>query len=234
MVVFNRVAILAQFSALSILMLMWIRALEITSLADQMARSSTRAEGGDSHSQKTGSQRGTMTSSERWRSVKHSHNEALLRLEAEKKQQIYIRLCLGVNVIVWVLVLGSLAKNSDQWYDINILAISSLCWVEACITLVIGLRTALALQRELAPTTITNADLNVNQYRVETGLKGWARCMCSCVSPFYRLFFSRDDSQYGLQIQRDVVKTIVGVSVIVFIFFLLRSLAFLNRPVLEE
>jgi hypothetical protein len=234
MVVMNRVAILLQFSALSILILMWVRALEITSLANKMSKAETLAL--NQQSQRAGS---NMPSSERPRSLKSSHNDALLRLEAEKKQRIYIRGVLLFNLVIWAVILGSLADDSVQWYHINLIAISLMCWIEACITLVIGLRTALALQKELSATlAISNADLNQGQHRVETGWKGalYCLCCCTCLGPFYRLFFAskrKGQSQYGLQIQRDVVKTILTVSVIVFFFFFLRSLAFLNRPILE-
>jgi hypothetical protein len=221
--VINRTAILVQFTAVSLLMLMWLRALQITRLAYDLSHRH--------HEQHQNAQRGIQSA---------PVDEATIRWEAEKKEKFRIRVAIFCNVTVWCFILGTCAaalRNYD-WYDANIILISILCLLEAVITLAIGLKTSLMLQRELAPVFLAN---NNNNLTNDTKSKNMGclqstkeLCGCSDLYSLYLLFFSKTESALGLQLQRDVLKTLLNVTLVVFVFFLIRSFSFMYRPVADE
>ncbi len=57
---------------------------------------------------------------------------------------------------------------------------------------------------------------------------------CSEVYYLYLLFFSKRNAAYGLQIQREILRNLLIVSTICFIFFLIRSVAFGYTYLIEE
>jgi hypothetical protein len=66
---------------------------------------------------------------------------------------------------------------------------------------------------------------------LHTGVqRGGALCsvrgVCRAIVELYSLFFDRDHSALGLQLQRDVLRSVLTVSFIVFLFFALRAFAF--------
>ena len=246
MLIANRTAILLQFSALSILILMWIRALHLTAMADKIERLSITTQALETPvnaSQATsimGGGKGDNTSNNRLSTgstrSSSAETERQVKIATERQQQQTVRAVLLLNVVVWLIILVSLvAEQSNLWYDINIIAISVLCLLQAVFTLGIGLRTAIAMNKELSPVLISNMnDFKQDRPGQRQWLKQFDCCGCASLYSIYKLFFSREGSKNGLQLQRQVLKTIIGVSLVIFIFYFLRSLSFLSRPVLGE
>ena len=234
----NRLAILVQFTAISVLMLMWMRALQITRLSYAMLR--TKAQGNSA--EKTD-----------LRVLQHSLDNKDIHAAAEKEQKLKIRFIVIVNIVTWLFViLSTLVVGRDYlWYDINIIALSTLCLCEAVVTLVIGLRTSMALQRELAPVFVNsaaggnaNSKIGVpgsskvgNSYYESVVSLFQSSCnFCGCYDLFslYQLFFSKAESVLGLQLQRDVLRTLLNVTLICFVFFVIRSFGFAYHPLADE
>ena len=219
-VLINRMAILLQFTAISLLMLMWLRALQITRLTYDLSHRY--------HEQHLNAQKGIQSA---------PVDEATIRYEAQEKEKFRIRLAVFCNVATWCFILGTCAIGSDNWYDANIIMISVLCLAEAVITLTIGLKTSLMLQKELAPVFLAN-NVNITSDTKSRNL-GWFQsakdfCGCSDLYSLYLLFFSKTESALGLQLQRDVLKTLLHVTLVIFVFFLIRSFAFMYRPTADD
>eukprot|EP01039_Chlorochromonas_danica_P006926 gene6926-7661_t len=214
------------------------------------------------------------------RELENKHKQAVVRYETERRQQQFVRLTIIVNIIVWAIILATLAQSDDFWYAINLICISCLCLLEAIMTLIIGFNIALRLQRDcnriddvslsssssssLSSPSLsrrgeqeegegkdvekggegTNHNHNRNHRRCCCGGSGGssssstASCSCcSCVKTFchdlyglYNVFFAEDVTR-SLRLQREVLRTIIGVTFVVFFFFLIRSIAFSFYPI---
>lgn len=328
--VINRIAILLQFSALAVLILMWMRALKITQIAYTKQPSSllppsssfvgNRApKDRDQSTQSSAalvqspSRQSNSSSLQRQTTLTQASRQALMfkQVEAQFQRLVWY---VGVFVaIVWLSILLSLLGDTDyhrssssQYFQANIIMISTLCLCEAFFTLIVGFRTALALQKELAPVFVSSSAAQApgagskhshltaatpsgllprgSNYGTSAiasrGLKTagssgdlvalgggahderllsqgsdagherwWHRVLCggggssskTCCAALldccgfraflslYRLFFTRSQSALGLQLQRDVLRSLLTVSLIVFVFFFLRAFGFLFR-----
>lgn len=329
--VINRIAILLQFSALAVLILMWMRALKITQIAYTKQPSSllmpsasfagNRApKDRDQSTQSPGaltqspSRQSNSSSLQRQTTLTQASRQALMfkQVEAQFQRLVWY---VGVFVaIVWLSILLSLLGDTDyhrssssQYFQANIIMISTLCLCEAFFTLIVGFRTALALQKELAPVFVSSSATQApgagskhshltaatpsgllarsGNYGPSSSIAGrglkttgsngdlvalgggahderllsqgsdaghercWQRALCcgvrgggkSCCAALldccgfraflslYRLFFTRSQSALGLQLQRDVLRSLLTVSLIVFVFFFLRAFGFLFR-----
>jgi hypothetical protein len=238
----NRIAMLLQFSALSLLMLMWNRAIAISKLTDVVfAKDAVHDSQNNSDNLKNYSRARVML--EKYKAATQS---VFGDTNAFKSYfQFSSLLALLVNISVWGFVLGSLASNTYLWYNINIIGISMACLLAAIGTLFVGLRVSITLQKALSPIYISNA--GATGYNQEQSLKCvclgqyGARCeyMLGCCGLFslYSFIFNfkhQCDLRQGLHMQREVLKVILSVSAITSIFFLLRGLCFMYRPIIEE
>lgn len=251
--ILNRLAILLQFTALAVLILMWLRALQITKIAyaKQNTESTTAALSFHSpqlvrvdshHSEYSNS--GHLSRPSEHRSSMH----ALMFREVETRHRKVVKYA-GVFIFcIWVVILVSLIGDVQVGhtdYDANVIMISSLCLMEAVFTLVVGLRTAVILQKELAPVFLTSSAVKGRRGMTQTrlmshdseagqplSLRGMCSQMIDCCGMrafvnLYRLFFYRSDSALGLQLQRDVLRSLLTVSFVTFIFFFLRAVGYL-------
>lgn len=329
--VINRIAILLQFSALAVLILMWMRALKITQIAytkqpSSLLPSSASFAGNrapkdrDQSTQspaaltQSPSRQSNSSSLQRQTTLTQASRQALMfkQVEAQFQRLVWY---VGVFVaVVWLSILLSLLGDTDyhrssssQYFQANIIMISTLCLCEAFFTLIVGFRTALALQKELAPVFVSSSATQApgagskhshltaatpsgllarsGNYGASSSIAGrglktggssgdlvalgggahderllsqgsdaghercWHRALCcgvrgggkSCCAALldccgfraflslYRLFFTRSQSALGLQLQRDVLRSLLSVSLIVFVFFFLRAFGFLFR-----
>lgn len=289
MLVFNRVAILLQFTAVSILMLMWLRAVNISNLTDReiqhlqrmqgsksaadcdrsesgshhyahsgrvgivskngpavaagAAATSAAASGGDSdEADKKNEMRDPNFRANRVQSLQLANETVVQRCIHEKKFRNFHIVVVAANAIVWILILCSLADSNQ--YDVNSLLISLLCLAEALCTLVVGVRVGIALKQALAPVFVTydsSADYQQSdqQRQLAQGhrwgqVRQWCRRGCGWwmeIVGLYSLIFCWDRQQQGLRMQREVLKVVLSVSSICALFFLLRSVGFMYRPI---
>lgn len=242
--IFNRMSILYQFTAISILMLMWLRALQITQMTYQISHHHLEENPDlDDESATNSEAKQTKGKSNPTRAVASGTtkppvlDEAAVRAEAERKQTMRIRVALAVNVFTWCFILGTCFHGDSRWYAVNLIMLSTLCLAEAIITLTIGVRTSLMLQKELTPVfQASNINLTTQTKIKKNGLFYRLQEYCGCADFYslYQLFFSKTESALGLQLQRDVLKTLLNVSFIVFIFFFVRSFSFIYETSAEE
>lgn len=230
----NRMGILLQFTAISVLMLMWLRALQITQMSFQRNRRTLEGrsaveDSGHPVDLKRSKQSSTGQIALRKKSTAQflAIDEAAIRYDAERRQKTRIRFFSAANLIVWCFILGSTFSPDPSWYTVNLVMISGLCLVEALVTLIVGMRTSLMLQKELTPV-FQASNMNL---ATQSKLKVVRCCGCADLYSLYQLFFSKSESALGLQLQRDVLKTLLTVSMVVFVFFFVRSFSFMYESV---
>ena len=246
--VINRLAMLCQFSGLTVLMLMWIRAISIAKLTDTAFNETSRniiALSKDTVA--VGVKDKAIRSQERRNRVQRyqeASQAVLTKVTADNLFKRFYMLTAAVNFVVWVFVLASLANTSKRWYDINIISISMVCLAIAFVTLFVGIRVSLALHVALSPVYMSNE--GAAAYNQEQNLK--CVCMgrygatceyvmgCCGLCDLYSFIFNKNksDTRQGLQMQREVLKVILSVSTITSFFFLIRAFCFLYRPIVEE
>jgi hypothetical protein len=238
--IINRIALLLQFSGISLLMLMWSRAIAISRMTDAAYNESEKANAVENGRDTVlEDQRGV-----RLQRYREAMQTVMTKLTGMSTFQNYIAVTVIVNIIVWGFVLGSLANTSDLWYNINIIGISMASLLAAVGTLAVGLWVSVALHSALTPvyvnqqgsTTYTSAQ----RLRCVCMGRYGARCervlgCCGLCSLYAFIFnYNQSDTRQGLQMQREVLKVILSVSTISSLFFLLRSLCFMYRPVFLE
>ena len=236
--VLNRIALLLQFSGLSLLMLMWSRAIAISKMTDIAYQ--------ENHAEEAALENGRDASmfDTRLQRYQNAAQEVMSKLTNMNTFQSYIVITVIVNFIVWAFVLGSLASNTYLWYDINIIGISIACLLVAVGTLYVGLRVSIALHVALKPVYLSSGGTpGYSQEQtprcVCMGQYG-ARCehllgCCGLCSLYAFIFdYQQSDTRQGLQMQREVLKVILSVSTITSFFFLVRSLCFMYRPIILE
>lgn len=238
--IINRVAILLQFTALTILILMWLRALQITKIV------STKG----NHVEPISALSFNSNQSANAIPIERETAQIYQYKQVEMIYMRYARFSAAFTVIIWIVLLVSLAgddaDSNRRFYNANVIMISSICLLQAVFTLVVGIRTALVLQKELTPVflsshgdIINNNNRNYSQDSDSPySLYSWyscRHCFHQCVDScglqslidLYRLFFYRTESALGLQLQRDVLRSLLTVSFVTFVFFFLRALGFL-------
>jgi hypothetical protein len=208
--IINRIAILLQFTAVSVLMLLWLRALQITQLTYEL----------NHHRNKLVNQK----------SPKPLHyDESTIREEAEKREKLRTQIAVICNALTWIAVIVTCAITDERLDELNINILSILCLLEAFVTMGIGIKTSLMLQREMAPVFVTNnRNITNDNKSKDVGYCQSMKDVCGCSSLYslYQLFFSKTESALGLQMQRDVLKTLLHVTFVVAIFFTIRSFCF--------
>eukprot|EP01032_Pedospumella_encystans_P022176 gene22176-25132_t len=246
--VVNRIALLFQFSGLTVLMLMWIRAISIAKLTDTAYNETSKNLIALSKATvAVGVKDKAIRSQERRNRVQRYHEASQAVLTKITADNLFRRFYLATavaNLAVWVFVLASLADDSELWYDINIIGLGLVCLIIAFSTLFVGVRVSLALHVALSPVYMsTDGAAAYNQEQVLKcvcmGRYG-ATCEyvmgCCGLCELYSFIFNtnKSDTRQGLQMQREVLKVILSVSTITSIFFLIRSFCFMYRPLLEE
>lgn len=238
----NRIALLLQFSGLSLLMLMWTRAIAISKMTDIAFQESG---GTETNSMENGRDAVLVDRLKlRLQRYQEATQAVMNKLTSMNSFQHYIIITVLVNVVVWGFVLGSLAEQTEMWYDINIIAISVACVVVAVGTLFVGLWVSTALHVTLSPVYISNSsNATYNKEQVSRcvcmGRYG-ATCeyvmgCCGLCSLYAFIFnYNQSDTRQGLQMQREVLKVILSVSTITSLFFLFRAFCFIYRPVIEK
>eukprot|EP01031_Cornospumella_fuschlensis_P036819 gene36819-44663_t len=93
-IVLNRLAILFQFAAVSVLMTMWARALTITSMADKIKTTNETAV------HNTHPKTYHTFSSEKIRVLEQKHMQAMIKFETERSQSRFVNATIVLNVIV--------------------------------------------------------------------------------------------------------------------------------------
>lgn len=238
--VVNRFALLLQFSGISLLMVMWSRAIAISKMTDAAYNESEKANeienGRDTVLEDI---RGARL--QRYRDAMQS---VMARLTGMSTFQNYVVVAVAMNIIVWGFVLGSLADQSQLWYNINIIGISMASLLAALGTLAVGLWVSVALHSALRPvyvsqqgsTTYTPAQKLrcVCMGRYGAGCERILDCCGLCSLYAFIFNYQQSDTRQGLQMQREVLKVILSVSTISSLFFLLRSLCFMYRPIIRE
>jgi hypothetical protein len=275
-IIINRVAILLQFAAVSVLMTMWVRTLIITNIAEKIESSRQNSQVLSNRNTLTASsfnsnnlkaflrqyQNKAALASEKVRSLETKHFQGMVKFETEKKQQYFVTCTIVVNVVVWALILCTVSVRTNFWYSINLILISLLCLFEAIVTLVTGLRVALLLQKEMHVVSMTKGSSDSNTHRTVTNHRSIisiccsklcllnsttltdssskqhdssmslnaiesSRCghHCQGLYALYTVLFQRD-KQRSFQVQRDVLRTVINVTIVVFVFFLIRSVCF--------
>lgn len=187
----NRSVILLQFTALSILILMWARAVKV--IPKEIHKLSKRSN---------------------YLTNQHEIDASAERFE--RHMLLYSRITILINICAWGLILGSISDNRQTWYHINNIMLSTLCLLEAVVILVVGINTGLKLQREMLPVYVNSSGTPTNS----TASKKPRFIIISVI----RYIYSSNSGNRGLQIQRQVLRTLLTTAFILSICFLLRSL----------
>ena len=214
-VVISRVAILLQLSGLSILVLMWSRAVNIIPKTiermQQQPRNST--EGISTVMSIISKETKESDKSNSSNSVRITSEQA-----TERAKLVYIqRLCVLMNFILWSLILGTLANQNAYWYLINIILLSVMCIIEAIVIFIVGIRTAVRLHNELAPIYTNPSETR----RIFSK---------SLTFPYHILLFiysfNDTSNNRSLLIQKQIVRTLLTTSTIISLCFIIRSVCF--------
>ncbi len=203
--------------------MMWSRALKITQNIDKLNTINPAP----------------LTAAERLQAIRIANEQALINMKNIQQQNRYMMFTVILNVVVWLLILGSIALlRYDGWYNANLVMLSLLCLVAGLITMAVGIRTSLKLQHELKPVYQSNTILT-NQYdsaparRRPILTQSHYTCGCGLIALVRFIFSSSTNSQYrGLQMQREVLKTLLSVNVIVCFFFTIRAFGFIYQPLI--
>jgi hypothetical protein len=235
----NRIAMLFQFSGLSVLMYMWCRAVSIAKLTDTAYNETSKSLIAISRMPVAPKDR-----KGRVQRYQEANQAVLDKIAAGNTYRVYYLITIALNAVTWCFVLGTLAITTNTWYNINIISISIASLALAVGTLLVGVRVSLALHEVLAPVYL--ASDGATAYSQEQTLrcacmgKYGARCeytmgLCGLCSLYAFIFnYNQSDTRQGLQMQREVLKVILSVSTITSFFFVLRSFVFLYRPVVKE
>lgn len=213
--VFNRIAILFQFGAISMLMVMWSRALRLTYSFDQ-----ARAEINQSDQVQL-DKKSLLVYNQR----KRETELRALQDDLHLKQRIW--LC--VNVFAWLcIIITSIIDTGSYWYTVNLLMLSTLCLLVNIGIIVVGYSNWKRLRCQLEKleehssrdTPHTSKDLSSSPLQ-----------MCCQRSVFFRVVFQHSYGQQRAQVE--MLRIIAIVSLTVSIFFFIRSFCFLYVPVVE-
>lgn len=217
----NRVAILFQFTGVSLLLMMWLRILKVSVQASTANSFSS--------SPALGSQPSVMPSSNPSSSVFSSPSivpEFLIRSKLVEPSiwTAHLIVAIVVNIIVWVFIILTIALSLtiySEFYNINILLVAILCFLEGVFILGVGINTGMRISQELSPVFLTwRLTPQVQKTR-------YMRLRAAFSGIYYFLFESSHQSR--LHGQSLAVRKLVIVSSIISFFFLCRSLAFAYR-----
>lgn len=214
-VVINRIAILFQFSAISLLILMWSRVLQVSVKRPKIIRA-MRQRSQDVVSPLAGSV--TLSTDGALSSAASGDENALA-----KTLNTYYWVTIAVNVVVWLFILITIILSTKVYpvlYQENIFFIAFLCLAEAVVILSVGVRTGLRISRELNKANAGNS-------KAPSEDRGCLAVWCSCFHDFYLLFFNSAGPRTRLNVQAQAIKKLLLISVIMFVLFSLRSLSYI-------
>ena len=228
----NRLAILFQFSALSLLILMWARILKVSStlgmdrpnalVISPMAQEN--AEFGSS------TQPNSDVNNIYFPNPTVSNAQGVQRKEFKiiYYERIYLWSTIVINILVWVFMLTSIilsVRGFPALYNVNILLITFLCLAEALIIFFVGLSTGLRISRELSPVFL---NVRANSSQQDGGvLRQIYSSMRLCFSSLGIICVAPDT--YQLHSQAKAVQKLLRVSSVIGLFFILRSVCFAYR-----
>lgn len=222
----NRVAILLQFSAVTLVMLMWSRAFKIAELNNGGRQSRHPSSLTMPHSSTNGhSQAGTSNSNTIISSGVHTGGVYGLSKdrEAMKARQIAQQMimqqrkmvCLALNFAIWFAILFTLLyhfsnNNSSELYAASEVVLACCCLFVSIGILVIGLNNYHRIRSELQPVYVL-AGTNQPTKHVYTA--------------FLRFLVGNLDiaNEHTLQAQTQILRTILKVSIVVSFFYAIRA-----------
>lgn len=215
---------LCQFSALSMLMLMWSRALTISSEYDkaiaESPQSSIRLSSGDLD-------------------VIHKRASTVRKMQHARHAMWG---CVVANVVAYCVILGTIiGSDTHTIYAVNLISIAFLCVFVIFGILYVGIKNWLYLRESLQPVYISegaNKQNSPNDTSICNML--WVSCV-SCMNDkhWYCLygvigfmFQVGSVNKNRLSLQTSILRTLLAVSFFVAFFFSIRALCFLYRPVI--
>jgi hypothetical protein len=245
----SRLAMLLQFSAISLLMLMWDRALKVTRQMDKGVRLRNRDDGSVRETIVSRTLRLLAQSSTRMRatnesdsSVMSSMSEYELKRELDHDSLMRKRIAwVVINVIAYVVLIGSvITETSEEVYEINLCSIGLLCLLVDFGILKVGLSNYFRLRKELKPVFMNSStqEASLTNSGASPTEKGKCRTALSyCCCGLDSFLFHWDNSYEGaggaksvLQMQAQVIRVLLWVSFTVAIFFLIRAFCFIFFP----
>jgi hypothetical protein len=220
----NRIGILFQFTALTLLLMMWSRVLRVSNrshsnLAEMTAKlkiSAPEPPTTDAITPASSLQNGA--------SSPPPTSKISQEFESASKSVNYILwVTVMVNIIVWFIVLLTIGVSTGRsFYNINITMLAGVCFFEGMIIMIVGISTGLRISRELSPVFIS--------WRLGTQEAQKTRCMrlYEFMVEIYSLFFAQSSNRsHRLHAQAEAIQRLVLVSSIIAFFFFIRSFAFL-------
>jgi hypothetical protein len=209
----NRIALLFQFSALTYLLLMWVRAMIFFfELRD------------------------TSILSRSMLNLQKQHS-----IEVKEKTYKFEKITLAANIIIWILFIVSFFfmepipniesdKEAYQIYNTNILLLSFLSLFLGFAYCVISIRLTLRIYRRAC-----SIDRRVNDVEHDHWWDQISNC-CKLIPTIYNIiYFDENDKKIEKQDknQRKVLRTIMMVSLVLTFFFTLRCCLFLYGPIVQ-
>lgn len=151
----NRIAILLQFSAVTLLVLMWCRALKISKWTDKEYKNLSKNKIIMNNNSNDGALDHHKNDNKYYiDSLRTANENAMKKTTSQNKFLIYQIIVIIINLIAWGLVLGTIGTYGF-WYDFNIISISMAFAIIAFITLIAGLRISKSLHLSLLPVYIS-------------------------------------------------------------------------------
>jgi hypothetical protein len=221
--VLNRLAILLQFTAVSLLLMMWSRVLKVSHKSISNMTELTVAKA----SSECGPPQTVIIMPPS--TIPHSKSELGL-LSQSTPSNWYLRATVVVNMIVWIFILVTISlaeadiSKDYQFYNLNMTLLAGLCFFEGLIILVVGVHTGLRISRELSPIFLS----------WRAGAQQVQKTKCTKLYEFfielYLLFFTETSNRsHRLHGQAQAVQKLVLISTVIAVFFLLRSFLFLYQ-----
>ena len=212
LVYLNRIAILLQFSALSILMMMWSRVLRVSN--NSVNNSSSQFNINNPANLKAGASK----SESQLNSPTHELTDTGLVAHN------YLTATIIANVVVWLFVIVSIALSFKVYpalYNVNIIILATVCLLEGVSIFCIGVNTGMRISRELAPVYPSWSKENLIQKSQCQKIKDFGY-------EFYLVFFAQSmSSTHRLHAQAEAIYRLLLVSSVIAFFFLVRFFSFI-------
>jgi hypothetical protein len=150
------------------------------------------------------------------------------------QQLVRYTVCGNALVLVIVILSVTVDSQSNTWYDADLLILALSMIGVAVLTMVIAIRTSWHIQSSTMfeaarVTTDETRTLSTATSSIAAATSCCALLTCGVSQWLYELFF-KPAGMHGLQMQREVVKTIILVSVICFVCFILQGASFMYEP----
>ena len=259
MQILNRLAILFQFSAISLLMLMWDRALKVTNNIDRQVKIRAALEKRTEESFLRNALKildaqvaGGGTRENSIDTIRSSGGASFSptadQIEKIQRANLWLIrkriLWVVVNVTFYLFVIITIfAVQDNLWYAINLVSIAVLCVVVNIGILKVGLSNYFRLKRELSPVYVNSTAQQPSRstYRPQQECSNCYGLCSKCFCGLDTFLFGRGggsisghSSTLGLRMQAQVIRVLLLVSFTVAIFFIIRAFCFLYGPVVEQ